>query len=205
MTARMSNVMIITAKIHCQDWKDLNGNKPRVSLRRLHFPSSSSKDLLTKSHFFFRSRERGCSLQIFNPRWSTPTPTPQKPLYFSHQFHCRCRFCTGTLYFHLTDELKDQCYHICKEHIAKIPQPSERKYRTTRRKKKKIPRTNIAKTATSMLEQIYFREVDIALLRVSAGTLCLQYFSNPVCCFWHSDSLCVFRIIICGVPEITRT
>lgn len=104
-------------------------------------------------------------------------------------------FESGPFYSHLADELKDQCYRICKKHITKIPPPSEGKHKTIKTKERKVENeaaeaVHASTVITLLRSQRHFGEVDIALLRVSAGTLWLQCFSSPVCCSWHLGSGC---------------
>lgn len=102
------------------------------------------------------------TFQIFNPSWSnSPFSSSQVWILHSDPLYPPDR-CT-----------KGRRYCVCEEHIAKIP---DRKHKT--RRKRKENRSSARSQRRLLMRRVYFREVDIALLRVSAGTLCLQFFSK---------------------------
>lgn len=104
-------------------------------------------------------------------KYLTPVgPTPLKKKCFLPR---RCGFCTAILYIQPTDVQKGRRYRVCEEHIAKIP---DGKHKT--RRKRHENRSSARSQRRLLMRRVYFREVDIALLRVSAGTLCLQFFSK---------------------------
>lgn len=124
---------------------------------------------LSSRSFLSAQTERGRLSKYLTPVARTPLKKNTKKRFRPR----RCGFCTGILYIQPTDVRKGRRYRVCEEHIAKIP---DRKHKP--RGKRNENRSGARSQRRRLMRPVYFREVDIALLRVSAGTLCLQFFSK---------------------------